>query len=164
MTDKSETPKILEEISQAGAKGSGRPRNQKNARRRLFVVTLLLVPLMTTIPYLGFQLRELRKEIADTNAQYDGLRVTVSDQNTRIQVLSSELEQYAGAELADLTLVEDFRRMDSEIEELRSQGLIQLTEPDSYWNIREAEFLLSLANRKLILEKDIQQKIHILQS
>ena len=59
MTDKSETPKILEEISQAGAKGSGRPRNQKNARRRLFVVTLLLVPLMTTIPYLRLRIRML---------------------------------------------------------------------------------------------------------
>ena len=57
MTDKSETPKILEEISQAGAKGNGRLRNQKNARRRLFVVTLLLGPLITTILYLGFQLR-----------------------------------------------------------------------------------------------------------
>ena len=163
MTDKSETPKILEEISQAGAKGSGRLRNQKNARRRLFVVTLLLVPLMTTIPYLGFQLRELRKEIADTNAQYDGLRVTVSDQNTRIQELSSELEQYAGAELADLTLVEDLRRMNSEIEELRSQGLVQLTAPDSYWNLREAEFLLNLANRKLILEKDIPSSIELIE-
>jgi len=60
-------------------------------------------------------------------------------------------------------LVEDFRRMNSEIEELRSQGLIQLTEPDSYWNIREAEFLLSLANRKLILEKDIPSAIALIE-
>ena len=37
MVDNSDTPKILEEISRAGAKGNSRPRNQKNARRRLFL-------------------------------------------------------------------------------------------------------------------------------
>ena len=163
MTDKSETPKILEEISQAGAKGRSRPRNQKNARRRLFVLTFLLVSLITTIFYLGFQLRELQKGIADMNVRYDALRVTVSDQNSRLQVFSSEVDQYTEAEVADQALIEEIGRMSTEIEELRSQGLVQLTEPDSYWSIREAEFLLSLANRKLNLEKDIPSSIALIE-
>ena len=163
MADKLETPKILEEISQAGAKGSARPRNQKNARRRLLLLALLLIPLITITFYLGLQLRELRMEIVEMNSRYDVLRTSLSDQSSRFQVLSSEVEQFPGVELADQNLVEDIRRIDSEIEDLRSQESVQLTEPGSYWSIREAEFLLNLANRKLILERDIPSSIALIE-
>ena len=163
MEENSDTPKILEEISRAGAKGNSRPRNQKNARRRLFVVTLLLVPILITTCYLGFQLYELRQEFAILNSQYGALSNIISNQKYQLEALAAEVDEYSGARVPDQSLIEDISMMNSEIEDLKARGLIGPSEPESYWHIREAEFLLSLANRKLALEKDINSSIGLIE-
>ena len=163
MADNSDTPKILEEISRAGAKGKGRPRNQKNARRRLFAVALLLVPILVTTCYLGFEFYELRKEFATLNSRYGSLSSNVSDQNSQFQALATEVDQFSSAEIPGQSLIENIRMMNSEIEALKARGLDRPSEPDSYWHIREAEFLLNLANRKLTLEKDINSSIALIE-
>ena len=163
MADKPETPKILDEITKAGANGSHRPAVKRNARRRLLIISLSLFCIVITVSYLSFQLRALQQELVVMGARYENLIVSMAEQNSRVQDLAAELDQYAGVETADRSLIEDIRSMNSEIEELKSQGLVQLTESDSYWNIREANFLLSLANRKLNLEKDIPSTIALIE-
>ena len=163
MVDNSDTPKILEEISRAGAKGNSRPRNQKNARRRLFFVTVLLVPILITTCYLGFQLYELRQEFAILNSQYAALSNAASDQKSQLQALATELDQYSGAGVPGQSLTETIRMMNSEIEELKARVLIGPSESESYWHIRESEFLLSVAKRKLTLEKDINSSIALVE-
>ena len=163
MADNSDTPKILEEISRAGAKGKGRPRNQKNARRRLFAVALLLVPILITTCYLGFQFYELRKEFATLNSRYGALSSNVSDQNSQFQALATEVDKFSSAEIPAQSLIENVRMMNSEIEALKARELDRPSEPESYWHIREAEFLLNLANRKLTLEKDINSSIALIE-
>ena len=163
MVDNSDTPKILEEISRAGAKGNSRPRNQKNARRRLFFVTVLLVPILITTCYLGFQLYELRQEFAILNSQYGALSNTASDQKSQLQALASEVDEYSGAGVPDQSLTETIRMMNSEIEELKARVLIGPSESESYWHVRESEFLLSVAKRKLTLEKDINSSIALIE-
>ena len=150
MVDNSDTPKILEEISRAGAKGNSRPRNQKNARRRLFFVTVLLVPILITTCYLGFQLYELRQEFAILNSQYGALSNTASDQKSQLHALATQVDEYSGDGVPDQSLTETIRMMNSEIEQLKARGLTAPSE--SYWHIRESEFLLSVAKRKLTLE------------
>ena len=163
MADNSETPKILEEISRAGAKGNSRPRNQKNARRRLFFVTVLLVPILITTCYLGFQLFELRQEFAILNSQYGVLSNTTSDQKSQLQALATEVDEYSSARVPNQSLTENIRVMNSEIEELKARVLTVPSESESYWHIRESEFLLSVAKRKLTLEKDINSSIALIE-
>ena len=163
MVDNSDTPKILEEISRAGAKGNSRPRNQKNARRRLFFVTVLLVPILITTCYLGFQLYELRQEFAILNSQYGALSNTASDQKSQLQALATQVDEYSGAGVPDQSLTETIRMMNSEIEQLKARVLTAPSESESYWHIRESEFLLSVAKRKLTLEKDINSSIALIE-
>lgn len=163
MVDNSDTPKILEEISRAGANGNSRPRNQKNGRRRLFFVTVLLVPILITTCYLGFQLYELRREFAILNSQYGALSNTAIDQKSQLQALATEVDEYSGVGVPDQSWTETIRIMNSEIEELKGGVLIGPSESESYWHIRESEFLLSLAKRKLALEKDINSSIALVE-
>ena len=163
MVDNSDTPKILEEISRAGAKGNSRPRNQKNARRRLFFVTVLLVPILITTCYLGFQLYELRQEFAILNSQYGALSNTASDQKSQLQALATQVDEYSGDGVPDQSLTETIRMMNSEIEQLKARVLTAPSESESYWHIRESEFLLSVAKRKLTLEKDINSSISLIE-
>ena len=163
MADNSDTPKILEEISRAGAKGNSRPRNQKNARRRLFFVTVLLVPILITTCYLGFQLYELRQEFAILNSQYSALSNTAIDQKSQLQALATEVDESSDSGIQDQSLIENMRIMSLEIEELKARVLIGPSESESYWHIRESEFLLNLAQRKLALEKDINSSIALVE-
>ena len=163
MVDNSDTPKILEEISRAGAKGNSRPRNQKNARRRLFFVTVLLVPILITTCYLGFQLYELRQEFAILNSQYGALSNTASDQKSQLQALATQVDEYSGDGVPDQSLTETIRMMNSQIEQLKARVLTAPSESESYWHIRESEFLLSVAKRKLTLEKDINSSISLIE-
>tara|TARA_B100000073_G_scaffold342501_1_gene345698 strand:+ start:110 stop:1198 length:1089 start_codon:yes stop_codon:yes gene_type:complete len=163
VVDNSDTPKILEEISRAGAKGNSRPRNQKNARRRLFFVTVLLVPILITTCYLGFQLYELRQEFAILNSQYGALSNTASDQKSQLQALATQVDEYSGDGVPDQSLTETIRMMNSEIEQLKARVLTAPSESESYWHIRESEFLLSVAKRKLTLEKDINSSIALIE-
>jgi uroporphyrin-3 C-methyltransferase len=163
VVDNSDTPKILEEISRAGAKGNSRPRNQKKARRRLFVVTSLLVPILITTCYLGFQLYELRQEFAILNYQHDALSNIISNQKSQLEALATEVDEYSSSGGPGQSLIENIRMMNLEIEELKARVLIGPSESESYWHIREAEFLLSLANRKLALEKDINSSIGLIE-
>ena len=153
MVDNSDTPKILEEISRAGAKGNSRPRNQKNARRRLFFVTVLLAPILITTCYLGFQLYELRQEFAILNSQYGALSNTAIEQKSQLEALATKLDESSESGIQDQSLIENMRIMNLEIEELKARVLIGPSESESYWHVRESEFLLSVAKRKLTLER-----------
>ena len=58
-------------------------------------------------------------------------------------------------------MTETIRMMNSEIEQLKARVLTAPSE--SYWHIRESEFLLSVAKRKLTLEKDINSSIALIE-
>ena len=60
-------------------------------------------------------------------------------------------------------MTETVRMMNSEIEELKARVLTRPPELESYWHIRESEFLLSVAKRKLTLEKDINSSIALIE-
>ena len=163
MTDKPETPKILDEITKASAKGSHRSAAKRNARRRLLITSLSLICIVITISYLSFQLRTLKQELIVMGAGYDNLIVSMVEQNTRIQDLAAEFNQYLDTSI-EPTAIEDFTSLTTQIEELRALQLNQMVEPDLSWKIQEAAFLLSMANRKLFFETDIHTSIALIEN
>ena len=163
MTDTSETPKILDEITKAGANPSHRPAIKRNARRRLLITSLSLICIVITISYLSFQLRALQQEFVLVGKRYENLIVSMAEQNSRVQDLAAELDQYLDTNI-EPTVIEDFTRLTTQVEELRTLQLNQMVVPDLSWKIQEAAFLLNMANRKLFVETDIQTSIALIEN
>ena len=97
------------------------------------------------------------------NSQYGALSNIASDQKSQLQALATEVDEYFGVRVPDQSLTETIRMMNSEIEELKARVLTVPSESESYWHIRESEFLLSVAKRRLTLEKDINTSIALIE-
>ena len=173
MTEKSETPQILDELSKSNTAkaGSRTTRKQKTARRRLIIVVVLVLPLIAGVLFLGYQQFSVQSQLqalSDENAQMQQLLSTRSD-----RILA--LEQSIAAEREPVPVDDTAVRELESLVEQRTQNLNQrITElqaeigeaetPDQQWKILEAEYLLSIANQRLILESDIDSAISLLES
>jgi uroporphyrin-3 C-methyltransferase len=166
VTEQTETPKILDQISKSTNASTGSTRKLQNARRRFLVVLVLILPLIGAIGFLGYtqfqmqaqfsnmttedpRIAALQATIQSQQAELQALRDTVANLPTPSDSLEPELrtlEARFGTELEDLN---------SQLAELSLQRLQTASPQDSLWKILEANYLARLAAQKLQLEGDM---------
>ena len=174
MTEQTETPKILDQISKSTNASPGSTRKLQNARRRFLVVLVLILPLIGAIGFLGHtqfhmqaqfsnmttedpRIAALQATIQSQQAELQALRDTVANLPTPSDSLESELrtlEARFGTELEDLN---------SQLAELSLQRLQTASPQDSLWKILEANYLARLAAQKLQLEGDMPTALALMQ-
>lgn len=173
MAEKSETPQILDELSKSNAAKAGNrtTRKQQTARRRLTIVLLMILPLMGGVAYLGFQQFRMQNQLqvlADENSQ---VRQQLSARAQQISTLQQQLDEEREPVVVDNSSVRELEsnvnQQTENLERRMAQLQAQIGEaetPDQQWKILEAEYLLSIANQRLLLESDIDSAVTLLES
>lgn len=91
MAEAGETPKILDELAKNNAaKASGRStRQQKNSRRRIavIVVLILFLPVLAGVVYLSYQQRTLQTQLMAISQENQQLSSTLAAQNSQLREL-----------------------------------------------------------------------------
>lgn len=194
MTEKAETPKILEELSKSNtAKSRSRvARKNLTARRRILVAVILFLPLLFGLVFLGYQYwlmqtrldsltavtQQLSQEVAPPDSQFSDLSQRLTELEDQVQQQARELRQemsaaIVSADSSELEILEqnvnrELASLRQSLEQLRSQqanvSLQQNLEPNLSWKILEAEYLLGIAKQKLLLEGDVSSAITLLES
>jgi len=174
VTEQTETPKILDQISKSTNASPGSTRKLQNARRRFLVVLVLILPLIGAIGFLGytqFQMQAQFSNMTIENPRIAALQATIQSQQAELQALRDTvanlptpsdslepelrtLEARFGTELEDLN---------SQLAELSLQRLQTASPQDSLWKILEANYLARLAAQKLQLEGDMPTALALMQ-
>ena len=165
MTEKSETPKILDEISKSNtAKATSRStRKQQTARRRFAVVIILLLPIVAGVLFLAYQQISLQSTLAELELENQRLNQNLATQGEQLaQIGQAQLVAPEPIEFDDSSVRELESALTSEIDRLTAQlANIQATQlstsnaTDRAWKILEGQYLISIANQKLSLEDDV---------
>ena len=173
MSESSETPKILEQMSKSNsAKARGRSsRQQQNARRRIAVIVALFLPVLAGVLFLAYQQRLSQVGLSALRQENQQLNLTLSSQTTQLQQLQRDLAEAPQAVPVDESSLRQLEsNFDAEIGRLRqqlaavqSQQLSTAAEPSLDWKLQEAEYLLGLASQKLLLEADTRSAIALLE-
>ena len=173
MPDQPETPKILAELAKGNAKAEGsRSRQQKNARRRILIALALFIPVLAGIFVVGYQQILMWEKINNISEENQQLSSVVSDKDILIADLLEQLRASPpsiGIESSGITNLQNI--LDTELPELQEQ-LLELKSqydtlnnaPNLDWKLSESEFLVRLANQKLLLELDIGSAILLLEA
>jgi len=173
VSESSETPKILEQMSKSNsAKARGRSsRQQQNARRRIAVIVALFLPVLAGVLFLAYQQRLSQVGLSALRQENQQLNLTLSSQTTQLQQLQRDLAEAPQAVPVDESSLRQLEsNFDAEIGRLRqqlaavqSQQLSTAAEPSLDWKLHEAEYLLGLASQKLLLEADTRSAIALLE-
>ncbi len=165
MTEKSETPKILDELSKSNAsKATSRStRKQQTARRRIAVVTIILLPIIAGVLFLAYQQISLQSKLAEVEFENQRLNQSLATQSTQLdQIEQAQLIAPEPIEFDDSSMRELESVLSAEIDILTAQlADIQATQmstnsaTDRAWKILEAQYLVGIANQKLTLEGDV---------
>ncbi len=144
-------------------------RQPHTARNRFLILLLLLVSVLSASAYLLLQLGMMQGRLDEFASENAGLGETVAAQAAAIETLQQRLAETREADPALLLELE--QRFSQETESLRRRlgeiGTAQSgmgAEPVFGWKIREAAYLLSLANRKLQLEADVPGALALFES
>ena len=173
MADKPETPKILDEISKGTnpKSGSASTRSKKNARRRFLIVLIMFLPLFAGLAYLGYFQMNVQTELSALQQQNATLAAAVANYEAQFATLNSQLENLPQQVEVDDTATQQLStRLDAEVaslgEQISALAADQATAAapqNQQWKILEADYLVTLANRKLQLEGDLNSAIALLQ-
>lgn len=173
MTEQSETPKILDEISKSNAAkaGSRTTRKQKTARRRFLIVIVILLPIVAGVLFLGYQQISQQSRLAELELENQRLTQSIAAQGSQLgEIEQAQLTEPAPVEFDDSsvrelesTLTEEIDRLNAQIASLQAEQLSANTETDLQWKILEAQYLLGIASQKLQLEGDVVTAIAQLQ-
>jgi len=173
-SDSKPTSQILDEISKSTKANPGsRARQQRNARRRFLVVLVLLLPILAVTGFVAFQQWQQQSRFNELVAQNQQLNNTLVSQSSLINQLQQQVARVPDSvplDTAEITAVEN--RLRDEITRL-NQALAQLqqrqqsqqaqpTEINLGWKLREADYLVNLASRRLQLEHDVITAIALL--
>lgn len=166
MTEQSETPKILDEISKSNAaKASNRStRKQQTARRRFAVVLIILMPIVAGVLFLAYQQVSLQSKLADLAHENEQLTQRLATQDTQLgQIEQAQLSvpEFDDSDLQELeaALAEEVGRLTAQLAALQTEQLSASDAPDRGWKILEAQYLIGIANQKLGLEGDVATAI-----
>ena len=172
MTDSTETPKILEELSKSNAAKpvSRSSRQQKTARKRIALAVVLLLPLIAGGLFLGYQQLLLQSQLSALQLENQQLDQNLSQQNAELQQLRQEQQAPVEPLTIDDSAVrelegqvsQEFRQLEQQLAQVQSQQLLNSSAADQEWKILEAEYLLGVANRKLQLEDDLDAAVFLL--
>ena len=173
MSDKTETPKILEEISKStNPKSGGRSsRSQQNARRRFLIIVVLFIPVLAALAYLAYFQMNVQAQIAELQQQNAQLGATVASYESEIASLDVALNAIPEQVQSDDSATRELAsRLDTELAAVAAQlAAVQAEQTESSsaqsfaWKILEADYLVRLANRKLQLEGDSLLAIELLE-
>lgn len=165
MTEQSETPKILDEISKSNAaKASSRStRKQQTARRRFAVVTIFLLPIVAGVLFLAYQQMSLQSKLTELQLENQQLNQDLSTQGTQLaQIEQAQLAAPEPIEFDDSAVRELGSVLSEEIDshaiqlaDLQAAQLLTNNATDRAWKILEGQYLIGIANQKLRLEGDV---------
>lgn len=165
MTEQSETPKILDEISKSNAaKASSRStRKQQTARRRFAVVTIFLLPIVAGVLFLAYQQISLQSKLAELEFENQQLNQNLATQGTQLaqieqaQLLTPEPIEFDDSSVRELesALAGEIDRLTSQLADIQATQLLTNNATDRAWKILEAQYLVGIANQKLRLEGDV---------
>ena len=165
MTEQSETPKILDEISKSNAaKASSRStRKQQTARRRFAVVTIFLLPIVAGVLFLAYQQISLQSKLAELELENQQLNQNLATQGTQLtQIEQAQLTAPEPIEFDDSSVRELQSALSAEIDsltiqlaDLQAAQLLTNNATDRAWKILEGQYLVNIANQKLRLEGDV---------
>lgn len=168
-----ETPKILDQLSKSNtAKARGRNSRQQNAKRRIAVIIVLVLPVLTGVLFLAYQQRMLQLGLSALTQENQQLSLALSVQATQLQQLQSEFAEPPQPVPVDDSAVHqlqsDFNaevnRLRQQLAEVQSQLAKGSVEPNLDWKLLEAEYLLGMASQKLLLEADSSSAIALLEN
>jgi uroporphyrin-3 C-methyltransferase len=165
VTEQSETPKILDEISKSNAsKASSRStRKQQTARRRFTVVTIFLLPIVAGVLFLAYQQISLQSKLAELKLENQQLNQNIATQGAQLaqieqaQLAAPEPIEFDDSSVRELesALSEEIDSLTSQLGDLQAAQLLTNNTTDRAWKILEGQYLVGLANQKLRLEGDV---------
>lgn len=174
MTEQTETPKILDQISKSTNAGSSNTRKQQNARRRFLIVLALILPLIGAVGFLGYTQFQMQAQLANMTTddpRIAALQASIQSQQEELLALRDTIanlpapnENFA-SELRTLEtrFSTELEELNSQLAELSLQRLQTASPQDSLWKILEANYLARLAGQKLQLEGDIPTALALMQ-
>ncbi len=173
MTEQSETPKILDEISKSNAaKASGRStRKQRTARWRFAIVIIILVPILAGGALLGYQQLVQQSRLAELELENQRLNQSLATQGSQLgEIQQAQLDVQEPIQIDDSSvrelessLKEEIDRLNSRLASLQAEQLSLNNDTDQQWKILEAQYLIGIASQKLQLEGDLVTAIAQLQ-
>ena len=164
MVEKTETPKILEEISKANAKADARPRNQKKARRRFTIAVVLFLSFLGAVSYLGWQQSYFKQALDSLYQKNQEISLLVESQNSQIFGMRESILRFPNPEKIDQILKDELASLRQQFEDFSIQHSGQRSEPNLEWKLYEAMFFLRMANQKLQMQGDIISTISLIES
>lgn len=174
MTEQSETPKILDEISKSNsAKASSRStRKQQTARRRFAVVALLLLPIVAGVLFLAYQQISMQSKVARLELENQRLNQDLATQAVQlgqieqVQLISPEPIAFDDSTVRELesAVAQEMDRLKAQLADLQAAQLSTTDATDRAWKILEAQYLVGIASQKLSLEGDVLTAIAQLES
>lgn len=165
MTEQSETPKILDELSKSNsAKATSRTtRKQQTARRRFAVVTSILLPIVAGVLLLAYQQISLQSKLAGLELENQRLNQSLATQSAQLvqieqaQLITPEPVEFDDSSVRELesALSEDIDSLTVQLANIQAAQMSTNSATDRAWKVLEAQYLLGIANQKLRLEGDV---------
>jgi len=165
VTEQSETPKILDEISKSNAaKASSRStRKQQTARRRFTIVVIFLLPIVAGVLFLAYQQLSLQSKLAEFELENQRLNQRLATQGIQLgqieqaQLVALEPVEFDDSSVRELEslLSEEIASLAIQLADLQAAQLLTNNTTDRAWKILEGQYLVGLANQKLRLEGDV---------
>lgn len=169
-----EQPKSRPESAKGKAAGakSRKIRQPHVARNRFLILLFLFVSVLGATGYLLMQLAVTQGQLEGIAAENDDLAETIATQAADIESMQAQLAQpREPAPMDTAPLREMEQRLRQETDSLQRQlGEVSAAQsslrvqPELGWKVREAAYLLNLANRKLQLEADVPGAINLFES
>lgn len=172
---KPETAKILDEISRntSGKSGKSSKTSRRTARSsgsatRFFSLLIVMLPLLAVIAYLAWQQLQLQHTLTNVEQQNQQLNTTLASQASQLQQLQQRpLPEVPDNSAALDTLSErlssqfstQLQQLRQQLAQVQSSQVSQSADVDFSWKLFEAEYLLTIANQKLLLEADVESAI-----
>ena len=174
MAEQKEKPKPRGTAAKSDtAAAKSRPARQPHtARNRFLILLFLFVSALAATAYLLMELAAMRGEVESLASGNAELAARESAQTATIESMQARLAappEPAPIDPGELNALE--QRLREETDSLQRQigelGAAQRrlqTQPEFGWKVREADYLLNLANRKLRLEADVAGAIVLFES
>ena len=147
-------------------------RQSHPARNRFLILLFLFVAVLAASTYLLMQLAVMQRRLDELAGENTGLSEALAAQTATIESMRARIAEPAEPAQIDMSPLREMeQRLRREIDSLQRQlGEVSAaqrnaqTQPELGWKIREAEYLLNLANQKLQLEADVAGTIALFES
>lgn len=147
-------------------------RQSHTARNRFLILLFLFVAVLFASAYLLMQLTAMQGRLDELAGENTGLSETVAAQTATIELMQAQIAEPTAPAPMDMTPLREMeQRLRQETDSLQRQlGEVSAAQrnrqaqPELGWKIREAEYLLNLANLKLQLEADVAGAIVLFES